>query len=146
EDRLTMDFLTLLENKLENDPDPEAFSFHRASSYEPARFLIRQPLYDSIQDALSNWAGIHGLHLNLEREIFEMKKVYKRLKEDEQNTEKIWNILAARNLRTFSIKRNRKDRFISLLFNRKEARQAARLLNDYLPHKKTSIDLFVAGT
>ncbi|HLR25624.1 MAG TPA: aspartate kinase [Fodinibius sp.] len=146
EDRLTMDFLTLLENKLENDPDPEAFSFHRASSYEPARFLIRQPLYDSIQDALSNWADIHGLHLNPERELFKVKKFSNRFKEDEQITEKIWNLLAAKNLRPFSIKRNRKERFISLLFNRKEARQAARLLNDYLPHKKTTIDLFVAGT
>src|SRR5699024_9709901 len=134
------------ENKLENDPDPEAFSFHRASSYEPARFLIRQPLYDSIQDPLSNWADIHGLHLNPERELFKVKKFSNRFKEDEQITEKIWNLLAAKNLRPVSVKRNRKERFISLLFNRGEARQAARLLNDYLPHKKTTIDLFIAGT
>src|SRR5699024_2156334 len=74
EDRLTMDFLTLLKKELENEPDPEAFSFHRASSFEPARFLIRQPLYEAVQDALSNWADVHGLALKPDQDLYKVKK------------------------------------------------------------------------
>jgi|GEM_PF-6480100 len=146
EDRWTKDLLNLLNEELENKLGGEAFSYHRSSSFEPVRFIIRQSLFDTVQQSLLDWAKKCNFTLAPTRELYKVKKFSNQFKNNEHITANIWDLLATNNLRPFSVYRNHKERFISFLFDKDEARQAARLLNDYLLQEKTTLDLFVAGT
>lgn len=146
EDRYARDLLEKLTGYLEKEPDAEAISFHRSSSFEPARFLIRQPLFDNVRDLINNWARERNLSLDPLEDIYKVKKFSNHFRENEQLTKRIFDLLASKNLQPLHINRNSDERFISFLFKKDEARRAARLLNDYLQHKQATVDLFVAGT
>src|SRR5699024_3921932 len=146
EDRWTKDLLNLLNEELENKLGGEAFSYHRSSSFEPVRFIIRQSLFDTVQQSLLDWAKKCNFTLAPTRELYKVKKFSNQFKNNEHITANIWDLLATNNLRPFSVYRKHKEPFIAFLFVKDEAGQAARLLNDYLLQEKTTLDLFVAGT
>lgn len=146
DDEYAYELLNLLSEYLNGDPDSEAISFSRSSSFEPARFLIRESLFEKSQNLLNNWADDHDITLNPKHNIYKVKKFSNHFRKNEHLTNRIWNLLASKNLHPLHINRNRDERFISFLFEEDEARRAARLLNDYLQDNKTTIDLFVAGT
>lgn len=146
EDQYAYDLWEKLKSHLEGAPDSEAISFHRSSSFEPARFLIRQPLFEKVRNPVEHWAEERNISLHPKENIYKVKKFSNHFRENEQLTKRIWNLLASKNLQPLHINRNSDERFISFLFEKDEARRAARLLNDYLQHKQTTVDLFVAGT
>ncbi|WP_372633992.1 aspartate kinase [Fodinibius sp.] len=146
EDRFGWDLLQELKGYLKDQPDDEAISFHRSSSFEPARFLIRQPLFEDARELIEQWAGERDIALHPKEHIYKVKKFSNHFREGERLTKRIWDLLASKNLQPLHINRNSDERFISFLFEKDEARRAARLLNDYLQHKQTTVDLFVAGT
>ena len=146
EDSSAQALLKQLNRWLGKEPDSEAYSFNRSSSFEPARFLIRQSLFSSIQKQLSHWAKKRDISLNTKHDIYKVKKFSNQFYTDEHLTERIWNLLAAKSLSPLHVERNSDERFISFLFDKDEARRAARLLNDYLQRSKITVDLFVAGT
>ncbi|SMO54731.1 aspartate kinase [Fodinibius sediminis] len=146
EDQHASDLLDTLTRHLDGEAEPEAISFHRSSSFEPARFLVLQSLFENMRDSIHSWTEEHNIALNIKEDIYKVKKFSNYFKDGEQLTKRIWNLLASKNLRPLHISRNSDERFISFLFEEDEARRAARLLNDYLQHQKTTVDLFVAGT
>ncbi|SHE57054.1 aspartate kinase [Fodinibius roseus] len=146
EDQYGWDLLQKLKDQLRDRPDDETISFHRSSSFEPARFLIRQPFYDEVRELIKSWARERDIALNPREHLYKVKKFSNHFREGEQLTKRIWDLLASKNLQPLHINRNSDERFISFLFEEDEARRAARLLNDYLQHRQTTIDLFVAGT
>jgi aspartokinase/homoserine dehydrogenase 1 len=146
EDHHAYDLLDQLKSWLGEEPDPEALSFTRSSGFEPARFLIQQSLFGKVREHIYNWADVRKVSLSPKEDIYKVKKFSNHFKEGERLTERIWNLLASKKLHPLNINRNRDDRFISFLFEKNEAHRAARLLNDYLQHEKTTVDLFVAGT
>lgn len=146
EDRYAWELLEKLKGCLENRTDEETISFQRSSSFEPARLLIRQPFYEEIRELIEKWAGERNIALSPQEHLYKVKKFSNHFREGERLTKRIWNLLASKNLRPLHINRNSDERFISFLFEKAEARRAARLLNDYLQHRQTTVDLFVAGT
>ena len=138
--------LTNLKKWLANENDSEAFAFKKNSNYEPGRFLIREEIFELIIDQFEEWIKGQNLDIEPQKNIFKVKKFSNHFGRDERLTEQIWNILASNNLQPISVERNHSERFISFLFNREEARRAARLLNDYLKENQSVVDLFVAGT
>lgn len=145
DDQYSYDLLKELEQWLQEEPDSEALSYTRNSAFEPTRFLLRQSLYEKYKDRLQKWAKKQEITLEPKKDLYKVKKFSNHF-QDEQLTERIWNLLASKKLRPLHINRNRDERFISFLFEEDEARRAARLLNDYLQHHRTTIDLFIAGT
>ncbi|MCW9707497.1 aspartate kinase [Fodinibius salsisoli] len=146
DDKFAYDLLEHLNEWLDGETDSEALSYQRNSSFEPARFLIRQSLFGKVREHIYNWADVRKVSLSPKKDIYKVKKFSNHFKKDERLTERIWNLLASKKLHPLNINRNRDERFISLLFEKDEAHRAARLLNDYLQHEKTTVDLFVAGT
>jgi aspartokinase/homoserine dehydrogenase 1 len=128
------------------ETDPEAIAFKRNSGFEPARFLLRESFYQKIETGLELWFEERNLSLDPEKDIFKVKKFSNHFSKDEHLTDRISNLFASKKLSPLSVERNQNERFISFLFKRGNARRAARLLNDYLQHEKTVVDLFVAGT
>lgn len=146
EDQYASELLEKLNSFLERETDSEAISYHRSSSFEPARILIRQPLFEKIRGRIDSWSKKRGISLETNEHIYKVKKFSNYFREGERLSKRIWDLLASKNLRPLNIIRNSDERFISFLFEQDEARRAARLLNDYLQHKQTTVDLFVAGT
>lgn len=145
-DEYALDLFNSLNNWIAEEPDTEAWSFSRSSAFEPARFLLRESIYDKIKARIDRWADTKGISITPEGDIFKLKKFSNQFEQNEKLTTRIWNLLASNNLRPLHVNRNRGERFISFLFKQSEAQKAARLLNDYLQHNKTTVDLFVAGT
>ncbi|HET6528896.1 MAG TPA: aspartate kinase [Balneolaceae bacterium] len=124
--------------------DPDTFTFKRGSTFEPARFLIDQSFFLKIQEQLKKWAD--KFDINPKLDIYKVKKFSNHFAKSEQLTSSICNLLASNKIQPLHIERNRDERFISFLFEKKEARRTARLLNDYLHHDKRVVNLFIAGS
>ncbi|TYP92204.1 aspartate kinase [Fodinibius salinus] len=140
----SLDLLSNLKQWSTGDSLPA--SIQRTSEFEPARFLLEQSFFERFSDKLANWASDRGIILDLQSELYEVKKFSNYFTDDKSLTKRIWNILDANKLQPVTSSRNRDERFISFLFNKEDAQRAARLLNDYLQDDQTVIDLFVAGT
>lgn len=126
--------------------DSVPVSIQRTSEFEPARFLLEQSFFEQISDKLATWASDCGIVLDLQSELYKVKKFSNHFSDDESLTKRIWKLLYANQLQPINSIRNRDERFMSFLFGKEDARRAARLLNDYLQDDQTVIDLFVAGT
>ena len=146
EDRHALPLFDLLKQQLADEPDSEAWSFTRNSSYEPARFLLREPLFDKAEPSIREWEKERNAGLKVRRNIFKVKKFSNQFEKGEQFTSRIWDLFAANGLRPLQMNRNSDERFVSFLLEKNEAKRAARLLNDYLQSRETTVDLFVAGT
>lgn len=140
------DLLSKLNDWHKGSPGTDAIGFNRPSGFEPARFLLRQSFFERICDRLAQWATEHNIVLDLQNDIYKVKKFSNRYGKNETLTKKVWNLLASHNLQPINIERNRDERFISFLFEKEDAQRAARLMNDYLQGNQTVVDLFVAGT
>lgn len=137
---------TVLKQWLEGRPDHETLGYSRASTFEPACFLLQQSFFERIADRLAGWSTERNLVLDLQADLYKVKKFSNHFSKNEKLTRRIWNLLASNSLQPITAKRNRDQRFISFLFEKEQARLAARLLNDYLQNEQTGVNLFVAGT
>lgn len=136
----------LLQKELEPLNDTEGFSFSKPSDYEPAHFLIKQVLFEQIKAKVHSWITEHkGDDPDYIRDLYKVKKFTNRLKESDDTIIKMLNLLSGKNIRPLRINRDHNQRHVSLLLEKEEAHTTARLLNDYLIDRRTTIDLFVAG-
>lgn len=131
---------------LEKEPEDEVLSFEQPSAFEPSRFVIKQSLFDKISQRLAAWSADRGIVLDLRNDLYKVKKFSNHFSDDEWLTRRIWDLFESKSLRPLSSSRQRDERFISFLFQKDDARLAARLMNDYLADEKLIVDLFVAGT
>jgi aspartokinase/homoserine dehydrogenase 1 len=135
-----------LRSWLPTNPFESAVSFTQQSAFEPARLLLEQSFFDQVADQLARWAAENNVVLDLQDDLYKVKKFSNHFTQNESLTNRIWNLLDANDLQPVESHRNRDERFISFLFNRDDAQRSAQLLNNYLGDKDTIIDLFVAGT
>jgi len=146
DDKHAYDLLSKLHNWRDDRPDAEAIGFRRTSDFEPARFLLQKSFFDQISDQLADWAGDKNIVLDLQGNLYKVKKFSNHFGDEEKLTTRIWNLLSSNGLQPIASDRNRDERFISFLFKKADAQRAARLLNDYLQGDQIVVDLFVAGT
>ncbi|WP_138431433.1 aspartate kinase [Fodinibius saliphilus] len=130
----------------EQETDSEAVGFRTSSEFEPARFILRQSFFEKVSNLLGQWASNNNVVLDLQSNLYKVKKFSNHFSDDESLCKRIWDLLASNNLQPISTERNHDERFISFLFDKQDAQLAARLLNDYLQGDQKVIDLFVAGT
>ncbi|NGP89408.1 aspartate kinase [Fodinibius halophilus] len=130
----------------EQETDSEAVGFKTSSEFEPARFILRQSFFEKVSNLLGQWASSRDVVLDLQSNLFKVKKFSNHFSDDESLSKRIWDLLVSNNLQPINAERNLDERFISFLFDRQDAQLAARLLNDYLQGDQKVIDLFVAGT
>ena len=130
----------------ENHPDANSIGFTQASSFEAARFLLKQSFFEDIKEQLAGWASEHNTIFNLSDNLYKVKKFSKQFNEDDQLTAQIVSLLAKHNLRPLHTERNYDERFISFLFPEDKARKAAGLINNQISRKEPIVELFVAGT
>ncbi len=131
---------------LEEKPGAETFEFDQSSQFEPARFLFPKEVFNNISDKLATWSVNRNTLFDLRNKLYKVKKFSNHFSDDEMLTHRIWKLFASNGLQPLNSSRHREERFISFLFEEKEARLAARLMNSYLQDNKPTIDLFVAGT
>jgi aspartokinase/homoserine dehydrogenase 1 len=143
---LTFNLLKKLKAWLHKETDDEALAYKQNSGFEEGRFVIRQTAYEQIHNRLSKWSDKHNVELRPVRDVFKVKKFSNHFVQGEHIIKRIWNILVSKDLHPLSIEHNQSERFVSFLFPKNEARDAARLLNDYLYENKSIVDLFIAGT
>jgi aspartokinase/homoserine dehydrogenase 1 len=146
DEQYAYDLLEKLQAWSQHQPNGEAIGFDRSSDFEPARFIVQQPLFEKISDKLGSWAADHETVLDLQANLYKVKKFSNHFSDDESLSKRIWTLLENNGLQPVNTNRNRDERFISFLFEEQDARLAARLLNDYLQGDQTVVDLFVAGT
>lgn len=146
EEHYAYELLSKLNDWLERSPESDAIGFKRPSGFEPARFLLRQSFFERISDRLAKWAADHNIVLDLQNDLYKVKKFSNHFGKNEALSKRVWNLLASKNLQPINTDRNRDERFISFLFEKEDAQRAARLMNDYLQGDQTVVDLFVAGT
>ncbi len=146
DERHAYDLLAKIREWNQHEPNGEAIGFERNSDFEPARFLVRQPLFERISDQLAGWSADRDIVLDLQDNLYKVKKFSNHFSDDESLSKRIWTLLENNGLQPITTNRNRDERFISFLFEEQDARLAARLLNDYLQGNQTVVDLFVAGT
>lgn len=146
EERYAYDLLSKLNDWQKDSPETDAIGINRPSGFEPARFLLRQSFFKRISDRLAEWAAHHELVLDLQNELYKVKKFSNHYHTNEALTKQVWNLLSSNDLQPINSERNRDERFISFLFEKDDAQRAARLMNDYLQGTQTIVDLFVAGT
>jgi aspartokinase/homoserine dehydrogenase 1 len=146
EEGYAYDLLPKLNEWLDKSPKSNAIGFYRPSDFEPARFVLRQSFFERISDRLAKWAADNNIVLDLQNDLYKVKKFSNHFGENETLSKRIWDLLASNNLQPINTNRNRDERFISFLFEKDDAQRAARLMNDYLQGNQTVIDLFVAGT
>jgi len=146
DDEHTYDLLISLKQWNDGTPDSETIGFDRTSSFEPTRFLLKKSFFEKISDKLAVWSNDNNVVLDLQSNLYKVKKFSNHFSKSEKLSKQIWDLLVKNDLRPVSSERNRDARFISFLFEEEDARLAARLLNDYLKGNQTVIDLFVAGT
>lgn len=126
--------------------EDETFSYSRNSSFENAHFLLEQSLFQAIENEVTEWYKKHEIAFKPERNVYKLKKFSNYFIRDEQLTSRIWNLLAQKDLQPLQVERNRKERFISFLFDEGDINRAARLFDDYIRPAQKVIDLFIAGT
>lgn len=138
--------LTKLHEWLDDKPNSEAIGFRRNSDFEPARFLLSQSFFQEINEKLAKWSTEQNAVLDLEANLFKVKKFSNHFGEGEELSNRILNLLTSNGLKPINTDRNSDERFISFLFKEDDARLAARLMNDYIRGNEIVVDLFVAGT
>jgi aspartokinase/homoserine dehydrogenase 1 len=131
---------------LSHDNTTGVVEFHQSSSFEPARLLLEKEFFEEVKDQISQWTSEQGIPIDLQTDLYKVKKFSNQFTDNESLTNRIWNLLNANNLQPVESHRNRDERFISFLFNRNDAQRSAQLLNNYLGERDTIIDLFIAGT
>ena len=135
-----------IKHLLKEEAGSGTVAFKKSSDFEPARLLVAQEVFDGIKEAVGRWALEQQTELNLHRDIYRLKKFSNQFRSDEQLTAKIWKLFARQQVQPLCVDRNYTERYVSFLFEKEEARRAARLLNDYLDYEKAIVDIFVAGT
>lgn len=138
--------LSKLRKWQDGQPGSEPIGFSRTSDFEPARFVLQKSFFDQIAERLANWAGQNNIMLDLQNDLYKVKKFSNNFGKNESLTKRAWNLLVSNGLQPVVSNRNCDERFVSFLFRKEEAQHAARLLNNYLQDKQIVIDLFVAGT
>lgn len=142
----TYDLLSKLHKWHDRRCSSEAIGFRHTSNFEPSRFILRKSFFELNSERLANWANANNVVLDLETDLYKVKKFSNQFANNEDITNRVWNLLASNKLQPVASERNRSERFISFLFDEEDARRAARLLNDYLQGDRIVVDLFIAGT
>ena len=142
----TYDLLSKLREWNHRRRNSEAIGFRHTSNFEPTQFILRKSFFEKKSDRLANWANANNVVLDLETDLYKVKKFSNQFENNEDLTNRVWNLLASNDLQPVASERNRSERFISFLFEKGDAQRAARLLNDYLQGDHIVVDLFIAGT
>jgi len=149
--RLQIDqpYAEALRNKLQSLSHDKGFTgvveFHQASSFEPARLLLEKEFFKEIRSQLSQWISDQGIPLDLQTDLYKVKKFSNQLTKNSSLSRRIWQLFDNNNLHPIESHSNQGDRHISFLFNREDAQHSARLMNDHLQHNEAVVDLFIAG-
>lgn len=130
---------------LSNDKS-DAFTFKQNSPVEPARFLIEQSFFNTIQETFNKWKIDNQPDISFRSNVYQIKKFSNQFNCSEELTSRIWDLLIKHNIQPLQVDRDLNERFISLLFYEHEALQAAHLFDDYLQQDKKIVNLFLAGT
>ncbi len=141
----TQQFIRFLEENIDNSADFDEITYYRISANEPARFIIRQPLFGRLSETIEQWAGQSKIEFSPSHELHNVKVFTNRLYESDQPVNEIIEMLDRKGMRPVTLQRGRNQRHLSLLLPEKEAYTAARLINDYQIDSRKTVDLFVAG-
>lgn len=144
-DHHALDLARLLEKLTGNISEPEGYSYSRISRFEPARFVIKQSIYNRLREALISWTEQKGLQPEFTKDLLRINTFTNRLNSGDEPVVQIVDQLNKQDLRPLRIHRENRKRYFSLLFPTQEARKAAQVINNYLVSDLRTIEIFLAG-
>lgn len=124
----------------------DGFSITRTSRFEPAQFVMKNDLFNVLEDRIRELATkeVEG-ELSITRELYRVNTFTNKLKQSDRAVTQILQLLCRKGIRPRRIHREHNRRYFSLLFPEAQARRAANLINEYLISDSNRTDIFLAG-
>lgn len=144
-DNYAHDLALLIEKSSGKESDVEAFGYSRRSQSEAAQFVIKKPLYASLEAELEKWAAKEDITLDILENLYKVTTFTNRLYKNDEPVAHVLQLLQNKNIRPLRIQRETSRRYFSLLFSENESTRAAQLINDYLINDPGKTDIFLAG-
>lgn len=136
----------LLERPDLPDSGSDGFSITRTSRYEPAQFVMKDDLFNTLEGQIQELVkGEDDDELSTARDLYRVNTFTNKLKESDGAVTQILQLLYRKGIRPRRIHREHNRRYFSLLFPEEQARRAANLINEYLISDTNRTDIFLAG-